>query len=299
MTIRIAMVSLILLPIISLAQQGPPVGPAYNGPGGPARGWGRAKHHRGVRRGKNRHKCPILMMYNRITEQLPEALGLSDAQMDKYNEIKKQHKQRIKEICEQLKAERESFKADLESILTPDQKEKLQQLQRQMHHRRRAQMGNWRKRAGRRPLRPRIILQAVKQMNLSEDKIEKLKEIFQDTRNRVQSSDRSDKKEMREIFRDMMEQIKQVLSPEEYERMKVIARDLQSSQREYFNQPRRRGGRMMPERGYRHMRGERGNRPGQGGRWQGPDRGWRGWDNRERPVPPPPPEQESQEEFLW
>ncbi len=283
LTIWVIMISFLLLPISLLAQPGP------EGRGGMK---GRC-HWRGAKK-HERRKCPVLLMYDRITEQLPELLDLKDSQIDKYNEIKKQHRQSLKEICEQLERERESFKKDIESILTPEQQEKLRQLQKKAHRMGKARMG--RGKGAKRLPHPRLIVQAIRQMDIPEDKAAEIKEILMDTRNRVQSANRYDKKEMRKIFKDMIEQIKQVLSPEEYERMKEIVRDLQSQQEGRFRNKRfSRQGAGQWDRPFNRNNRHRG-RPGNGpGRRYGPGRF--GPDDIDRPAVPPEREQEN--EFLW
>ncbi len=271
-TIRIAIASLILLPLMLLAQ---PVGPK-------ARGQYRWRD----REKENRKKCPILMMYDKITEELPDLLNLREPQIDKYNEIKRQHRQNLKEICKQLEQERKSFKKDLESILTPEQQEKLAQLQKKMRKMGKARMGKGKGR--RRMPHPRLIAQAIRQMNLPEDKAREIKEILMNARDRAKSVDRRDKKELRAIFTDMIEQIKQVLSPEEYERLKDIVRDLQSQQGRFGT---RQSGRR---RGPSHRGYDRGAERGGYDRW---DRPRFGPDGGRGPVPPP--ERDRENEFLW
>jgi len=274
LTIWTIAISFTLLPLLALAQPAPP-------------NRGERGHHRWRNRDRNRGKCPILKMYDRITNQLPKLLDMNEVQIDKYNDIKSTHRKALKEICEQLEKERKAFKKELESILTPDQQEKLTQLQKKMR-----KAGKKFRRAKNQMLRPRLIMQAIKRIDISEDKAQQIKGILLDTRNRFKSSDRRNREQMRKIFKDMIEQIKEVLSPDEYNQLKEIVKDLQKQQTQ---QRRERPGR----RGY--------NRPGRpdkygmhrrhradGGRLDEPP-------NRPerfgRPVPPP--DRQDEEEFLW
>ncbi len=250
---------------------------------------GRA-HHSWYNRNRNRgkRKCPILMMYDRITSQLPKMLDLNESQIDKYNDIKSTHRQALKEICKQLEQERKSFKKDLESILTPEQQEKLAQLQKKMRKAGRRFRG-----ARRQMLRPGLVMQAIKKMDISEDKAQQIKDILLDTRDKIRSANRGDREQMRKIVKDMVEQIKEILSSEEFNQLKEIVRDLQNQRsRGRWSRPE---GRWHNRGAGTSERGMHGWRRGGEGRFNGPPPNRP--ERRGRPVPPP--QREDNDEFLW
>ena len=254
---------------------------------------------------------PMLRMYDNICNKIPDMLELSPDQAKKFDKIRKEHREEIKELMKKLQDQKKEFSKDLNEILTPDQQEQLKKMRNQMRKgMRRAWRGGKRMgRGGQNFMPPRLMVQALRKMNLDDEQVGKIKDIVGEMRDRVRQAGRGNREEIRKIITEATKEIKEVLSPEEFKQLKKIVNEMRQEPRgnrggRGYGDMQRRGGRRGNHRGWNEGNGQRRwNRGGNGDMRGGRDHSWRGgWDRDKRdfhPVPPPPREETNDNGFLW
>jgi Spy/CpxP family protein refolding chaperone len=248
-------------------------------PGGPGRGAG------------------ILGIYDMVTKALPNQLGLTADQIEKFNKLVSANRTELQEVIKKLDAQRTKFDTDLNAILTPEQKAKLQELKDRKHQMMKNMMPGMGKGMGMEPDRPGMLLKALSQMNLPKDKVDKITEIAKTCKESFKNA-KGDPQARRKIMSDMMSQIEKVLTSEEFQKLKDTMRTMAPKGQ----------GHMGMGMGMGHMGGQMMG-PGQGGRQHrgmgkgmGPGMG-RGMGPQNCPTTCPAPcttqPQDSSSESLW
>ncbi len=207
--------------------------------------------------------CPIIKMFNRMTRPLPEKLDMTEDQLEDFKKICKEHRKKMMKIWKEFLEAREEFRSKLNSILTPEQKEKLNEMKKKARRR----IKHAYKERGKRKLpSPAIVARAIRKMDLPDDKVREIKELVAETRERIKIARRTDRESIKPIIKDFLEELKSILSDRELKQLKEITRDLQAekwkSESEY-----------PPRKRYREER------------------------PRRRPRPTPPPVED--DEFWW
>jgi Spy/CpxP family protein refolding chaperone len=172
----------------------------------------------------------ILNMFDMVTKALPEKLDLTAEQKEKFNTLVTKNRAELEEIVKKLDAQRNKFDADLNAILTPEQKAKLQELKarkEKMMEGRGPGMGMG---MGHGPgmgmARPGMMLKAIQEMNLPKEKAAKATEIINKSKENFKKAPQGDRQARMEIMRNTMAQLKEVLTPEEMNQLKEKMREM-------------------------------------------------------------------------
>jgi Spy/CpxP family protein refolding chaperone len=242
----IGMLALVVIPVgFALAQPaetkgqcvaGQPCGPKEfrgpRGPGGPGE-FGPAG---------------MLKMFDRVAEMLPKKLELTEEQKTQFQDIVKTNRAELEEIVKKLEAQRQKFDTDLNAILTPEQKEKFEQIKQRREKMMKQHMMGEGMEEGRGG--PGVMMKAIKELNLPEERAAKVNEILADAKAKFKEAPKGDPEARREMMRNMMGKIGEILTPEEMDKLKDAMRE------------------QMKERG--QMKGMRGEMRGKHGRGMGP-----------------------------
>jgi Spy/CpxP family protein refolding chaperone len=198
----------------------------------------------------------ILNMFDMVTKALPAKLELTPEQKEKFNTLVAKNRAELEEIVKKLDAQRDKFDTDLNAILTPEQKTKLQELkarkEKMMEGRGPGMMGEGRG-PGMGMARPGVMLKAINELNLPEEKAAKAKDIVNKSKESFKNAPQGDKQARMQIMKNTMTQLKEVLTPEEMDQLKAKMREMRPAG------PKGERGQMGPGRHHGGMRG-----PGKG-----------------------------------
>jgi len=181
----------------------------------------------------------ILKMYDEITRKLPDQLDLMQEQMDKYNQMVKQHRQAVAAIVEKLEQERAQFDKELHGILTPEQQVKLKEMKERreafrdrMHPGPKGPgaagpcegMGPDKDRPGKKTGmgQGKPMVQALEKMNLSVEKKEQVQKVLKESWDRMQACPKGDREARQAIHRETRDRIEKILSPEEMQQLREL-----------------------------------------------------------------------------
>jgi len=195
--------------VIVLAQPGPPATQP---------GKGRAGHG-------GRGELPLLSMLEHHLKTLPDRLTMDKDQREKYTPIADKHRTEAERLLKALQNERDTFRKELDGILTPAQREQLQEM--------RGRMGGPREGFGpseRPALRPRLVEEALPTVDLPQEKKDKVAKIAQEAREKIKALGRERWGEGKEILEGMVQQIRSALTPDEFNRLNDGIRKLTEQQ---------------------------------------------------------------------
>jgi len=210
----------------------------------------------------------------RQLRKLPDVLEMNEDQRNEYGRIARKHRAAVKRLLAELREQRDKFRGELNEILKPEQRERLEQYRRRMGRdmvpRRPYRPGQWmrgRMRGWGRPgpgepfrLRPAVVERALDRIELPEEQKDKAMDVVRETREKIRSIEPQRRREAaREILPRMMERVRDVLGPENFERLK---RTIHESIGE------RRGQRRPEPRPWRREAGPRHRGEGRGPGWQ-------------------------------
>ncbi|NLX05795.1 MAG: hypothetical protein GXY33_11700 [Phycisphaerae bacterium] len=245
---------------------------------------------------------------NLIAQRLrmaPRALEMTEDQTARYRELARDYFQQVEELTNQLNEKTRAFRAEVDQVLTPEQRERLERMQ---MRRAGGRSGRGQGPMGGRPgagagmmLRPGVIEPALDRTDLPQEKKEQVLDIVRGLREQFRSVDRGDRQARRQVMEQAVEQIRQILTPEEF----GLLRDkvCEVVQEQGMDRGPRWEGRGGPPQGsgWSDRPGPRHERFGPG---QGRGRGFdnRGWDRPRNQTPPPPPPADqapAEPDWLW
>jgi Spy/CpxP family protein refolding chaperone len=158
----------------------------------------------------------MLKMFDRVAIMLTKQLNMTDEQKTKFQAIVKTNRAELQEIIKRLEAQRQTFDKQLNAILTPEQKQKLQQ----MRERRERMM----RRMGQGEAGPGILMKAVKELNLPADRAAQVNTILTDAKAKFKEA-KGDRDARRTIMKNMMDKLNKVLTGEEMDKLRDLVRD--------------------------------------------------------------------------
>jgi Spy/CpxP family protein refolding chaperone len=205
----------------------------------------------------------MLGMFDRVARELPEKLNFTPEQKEKFNVLAQTHRTAMEALVKQLEQEKQKFETDLNGILTPDQQAKLKELKKAREFVQKRFQEGMKGQA----LKQGMVVRAVKELNLPPEKNEKVMDVLTESRAKFLSAPKGDRQIRKQLMREMMDKIREVLAPEEFQRLQEMLR----AQR----------GEMGRGQG-----GHRGG-PDQGPGFQGNQPGLQGGPGEPSPLPPP------------
>jgi hypothetical protein len=183
--------------VIVLAQPGPPAGHPGKGRAGPG---GR--------------ELPLLNMLEQHLKILPDRLSMDKDQREKYTAVAEKHRVEVERLLKALQDERDTFRKELDGILTPAQREQLQEMRGRMEGPREGVVSSERP-----ALRPRLVEKALTTVDLPQEKKDTVAQIAQETREKIKALGRERWGEGKDILHGMIEQIRSALTPDEFNRL--------------------------------------------------------------------------------
>jgi len=207
----------------------------------------------------------ITKMLDHRLKTLPKALEMTEEQRKTYGDVEKKHREAVTRLMNELREQAKTFRAQLNEILTVQQRERLAQMRTRVRER-------FRRGPEEARMAPRLMKKACEQIDLPPEKKEQVAAILKEATEKIEATQLKDRTARRKMFREMIEKIRTVLSPDEFDRLQDKIHELgQSTRRPGVRRRGLRGDRPPPQ-----------NRPLEGRRYS------RGRRPEHRPQGPPP-----------
>jgi Spy/CpxP family protein refolding chaperone len=137
-------------------------------------------------------------------------LGLTAEQTEKFQKMLEKH-------MEAMKAEKERFEAEVNSILTPEQQANFKELKANREQKMKGPEAGAKRGGG--------FEEALVRLNLSADKLAQVQAIMKESREKQMAVPRGDRAAHQEIRKQMIEKVKSILTPEEMTKFEQLMKE--------------------------------------------------------------------------
>jgi Spy/CpxP family protein refolding chaperone len=141
---------------------------------------------------------------------LAAKLGLTPEQTEKFQKMLEKH-------MEAMKAERERFEAEVNTILTPEQQANFKGLKANREQKMKGPEAGDKKGGG--------FGQALEQLNLPADKLAQVQAIMKESWEKQKAAPRGDRAAHQEIRKQMIEKVRSILTPEEMTKFEQLMKE--------------------------------------------------------------------------